>query len=73
MERHAGNPEAAVRELIAAANRAGGKDNVTVLVVEGEQFTAPAVAAAAGCIRAVDLARTAVRRRVRWRRWPWAG
>ena len=42
VERHAGDPEAAVRELIAAANDAGGKDNVTVLVVEGEQFTAPA-------------------------------
>jgi PPM family protein phosphatase len=41
VERGAGNPEAAVGELIAAANRAGGKDNVTVLVVEGEQFTAP--------------------------------
>ncbi len=40
VERNAGNPEAAVRELIEAANRAGGKDNVTVLVVEGEQFTA---------------------------------
>ena len=38
VERHAGNPEAAVNELIAAANRAGGKDNVTVLLVEGEQF-----------------------------------
>ncbi|SPF49692.1 Protein serine/threonine phosphatase [Candidatus Sulfopaludibacter sp. SbA4] len=38
VERHAGNPEAAVRELIEAANRAGGKDNVTVLVVEGDQF-----------------------------------
>jgi len=38
VERHAGRPEAAVRELIAAANRAGGKDNVTVLVVEGDQF-----------------------------------
>lgn len=45
VERHAGNPEAAVRELIAAANRAGGKDNVTVLVVEGEQFTAPSIGA----------------------------
>ena len=45
VERHAGNPEAAARELIAAANRAGGKDNVTVLVVEGEQFTASAVPA----------------------------
>jgi serine/threonine protein phosphatase PrpC len=43
VERHAGNPQAAVNELIAAANRAGGKDNVTVVVVEGEQFTPPAV------------------------------
>ena len=43
VERHAGNPQAAVNELIAAANRAGGKDNVTVLIVEGEQFTGPAV------------------------------
>ncbi len=41
VERNAGNPEGAVRELIEAANRAGGKDNVTVLVVEGDQFTAP--------------------------------
>jgi serine/threonine protein phosphatase PrpC len=45
LERNAGNPEGAVRELIEAANRAGGKDNVTVLVVEGEQFTAPAAVA----------------------------
>jgi hypothetical protein len=43
VERHAGNPQAAVNELIAAANRAGGKDNVTVVLVEGEQFTQPAV------------------------------
>jgi PPM family protein phosphatase len=41
VERHAGDPDAAVRELIAKANAAGGKDNVTVLVVEGEQFVAP--------------------------------
>ncbi len=45
VERNAGNPEGAVHELIEAANRAGGKDNVTVLVVEGEQFTAAAAAA----------------------------
>ena len=42
VERNAGNPEYAVRELIDAANRAGGKDNVTVLLVEGENFRAPA-------------------------------
>ncbi|MBV8903838.1 MAG: protein phosphatase 2C domain-containing protein [Acidobacteriia bacterium] len=41
VERHAGDPEAAVRELIDSANLAGGKDNVTVLVVEGEQFSVP--------------------------------
>ncbi len=38
VERHAGDPEAAVRDLIAAANQAGGKDNVTVVLVEGEEF-----------------------------------
>lgn len=42
VERHGGHPEAAVEELIAAANGAGGKDNVTVLVIEGEQFSAQA-------------------------------
>ncbi|HLK69944.1 MAG TPA: protein phosphatase 2C domain-containing protein [Bryobacteraceae bacterium] len=40
VERNAGNPQRAVRELIDAANRAGGKDNVTVLIAEGEQFKA---------------------------------
>jgi serine/threonine protein phosphatase PrpC len=41
VERHAGEPEKAVHELIARANAAGGKDNVTVLIVEGERFIAP--------------------------------
>jgi parallel beta-helix repeat protein len=45
VERNARNPEAAVRELIDAANGAGGKDNVTVLVIEGEEFTGAAAAA----------------------------
>jgi serine/threonine protein phosphatase PrpC len=45
VERHAGDPERAVEELIAAANHAGGKDNVTVVVVEGENFTASAASA----------------------------
>lgn len=44
VEAHAGAPALAVQELITAANDAGGKDNVTVLVVEGDQFAA-AVAA----------------------------
>ena len=34
----AGDPASVVRELIAAANAAGGKDNVTVVYVEGEKF-----------------------------------
>ena len=40
VESHPGNPEAGVRALIAAANDAGGKDNVTAVLVEGDQFTA---------------------------------
>ena len=35
---HAGTPDAAVAALIAAANAAGGKDNITAIVVEGPQF-----------------------------------
>jgi PPM family protein phosphatase len=41
VERNAGDPDAAARALITAANAAGGKDNVTVMIVEGERFTAP--------------------------------
>jgi serine/threonine protein phosphatase PrpC len=41
VQRNAGDPESSVRELIEAANRAGGKDNVTVLVVEGDGFSTP--------------------------------
>ncbi len=41
--RNAGKPETAVAELIQSANEAGGKDNVTVLIVEGERFAASAV------------------------------
>jgi PPM family protein phosphatase len=36
----AGEPDAVVRSLIEAANDAGGKDNVTVVYVEGETFAA---------------------------------
>jgi serine/threonine protein phosphatase PrpC len=36
--RFAGQPRAIVEQLIGLANQAGGKDNVTVVYVEGEQF-----------------------------------
>lgn len=38
IEEHAGQPHEVVRALIAAANDAGGKDNVTVVYVEGPRF-----------------------------------
>jgi PPM family protein phosphatase len=38
VQRHAGNPGAAVEALVAAANDAGGKDNVTVVYAEGAAF-----------------------------------
>ena len=36
--RNADNPDMAVEELIASANRAGGKDNVSVVIAEGPLF-----------------------------------
>ncbi len=38
VEARAGRPAEAVRELIDAANEAGGKDNISVVLVEGERF-----------------------------------
>lgn len=44
VERYAGDPDRAAQALIEAANAAGGKDNVTVAIVEGERFAGmPAV------------------------------
>jgi serine/threonine protein phosphatase PrpC len=37
-EAHAGDPQTTVRELIAEANAAGGKDNVSIVLVEGERY-----------------------------------
>jgi hypothetical protein len=42
----AGHPQQVVDSLIEAANAAGGKDNVTVIYVEGEQFAVANVASA---------------------------
>ena len=38
VDRFAGHPQQVVKGLIQAANVAGGKDNVSVVYVEGEQF-----------------------------------
>ena len=38
IEHHAGDPEKAARALVEAANEAGGKDNVTVVLVETEDY-----------------------------------
>ena len=42
---NAGDPERVVQALIDAANKAGGKDNVTVIYAEGPGFAAAAAAA----------------------------
>jgi serine/threonine protein phosphatase PrpC len=39
VSRFAGQPDLVVKELIGAANAAGGKDNVSAVYVEGERFT----------------------------------
>jgi PPM family protein phosphatase len=41
--RSAGRPAQIVKALIDAANAAGGKDNVTVVYVEGERFAPPVI------------------------------
>lgn len=46
VEREAGDPDAAIHDLIAAANRAGGKDNVSVVIVEGPLFSGQATTGA---------------------------
>ncbi len=40
VEANAGDPQRAARGLIDAANQAGGKDNVSVVLVEGERYAA---------------------------------
>src|SRR6185503_4672156 len=48
VRRFAGDPQAVVRALVEAANDAGGRDNVTVVYVEGERFAATALRPGAG-------------------------
>jgi len=42
IRRFAGQPDVVVKELIGAANVAGGKDNVSAVYVEGERFASTA-------------------------------
>lgn len=49
VERYEGDPNDVARQLVDAANRAGGKDNISVVFVPGPEFVgrdAPSVAAA---------------------------
>jgi PPM family protein phosphatase len=48
IEHYAGDPEKAARALVEAANEAGGKDNVTVLLVETEGYAGVSAAAEPG-------------------------
>ena len=48
VEHHAGDPDKAARSLIEAANEAGGKDNVTVILVETEDYAGVSAAAEPG-------------------------
>jgi serine/threonine protein phosphatase PrpC len=52
--RGAGNPDRVVDTLIDAANRAGGKDNVTVVYVEGEQFASTAATGGPPRLRRIE-------------------
>ena len=38
IERYDGDPEQVARDLVDAANRAGGKDNITAVFVAGSEF-----------------------------------
>ena len=42
IRKHAGSPDKVAQALVECANDAGGKDNVTVVYVEGERFQAAA-------------------------------
>jgi serine/threonine protein phosphatase PrpC len=61
VESHAGNPKAAVAELISQANAAGGKDNVSVVLVEGERYAAAVRRRLSAGAAGAEAARSGVR------------
>ncbi len=52
MERYDGDPEQVARELVDAANLAGGNDNITGVFVAGSEFLGNAIARDGGGSRA---------------------
>ncbi len=60
VERNAGNPAAAARQLVEAANTAAGKDNVTVVLVEGPRFEAAGTLAPGRRLRTIGVIPLAV-------------
>ncbi len=66
---HAGDAEQVASELVRAANDAGGKDNVTVVYVEGPAFAQAVAGAPAASTRSNPVGRAArwvVRSRTTW-------
>ena len=57
IEHHAGDPEKAARALVEAANEAGGKDNVTVILVETEDYARTSSAAEPGQVSSSHFSR----------------
>jgi serine/threonine protein phosphatase PrpC len=57
IEHHAGDPEKAARALVEAANEAGGKDNVTVVLVETEDYAGVSTTAKPGQSPAIHTGR----------------
>ena len=65
VRQHAGDPDRVVQSLIDAANKAGGKDNITVVYAEGTDFAAANTAREATAEQqgAIDAGRAI---RLRW-------
>ena len=57
VETRADDPRQAVKDLVAAANAAGGKDNVSVVLVEGKRYAASVKAADADSTTATGTAK----------------
>jgi serine/threonine protein phosphatase PrpC len=66
VRQHAGDPAAVVSRLIAAANDAGGKDNVTAVYVEGTSFASAPAADGSFAARVGALARALMSSRATW-------